>query len=148
MADQARAGRLAKRILEIVASGIEREIKDHRLELVTITDCRVTGDLHDATVYYTVRGRTIDEEPDWEMAEEALNRARGQLRSMVGRGTGVRYTPTLNFKVDTVPAASAHMEELLAKTRQRDAELAKQAANAKPAGGEDPYIHSDDPEEG
>ena len=144
MADPARARRLAKRILEIVATGIEREIKDRRLELVTITDCRVTGDLHDATVFYTVRGRTLEEEPDWESARAALERARGQLRSMVGRGTGVRYTPTLAVEVDTVPAASAHMEDLLAKARARDAELAAAARDAKPAGDADPYRHDDE----
>lgn len=139
MADPARARRLAKRILEIVASAIEREIKDRRLEFVTITDCRVTGDLHDATVFYTVRGRTLDEEPDLEAAAEALERAKGQLRSLVGRGTGVRYTPTLSFEVDTVPEASAHLEELLERTRRRDAELAEQAKSAQPAGDADPY---------
>lgn len=139
MADPARARRLAKRILEIVASAIEREIKDRRLEFVTITDCRVTGDLHDATVFYTVRGRTLDEEPDLDAAAEALERAKGQLRSLVGRGTGVRYTPTLTFEVDTVPEASAHLEELLERTRRRDAELAEQAKSARPAGDADPY---------
>ena len=110
MADPARARRLSKRIQEIVASAIEREIKDRRLEFVTITDCRVTGDLHDATVFYTVRGRTLDEEPDYESAAAALEKAKGQLRSLVGRGTGVRYTPTLAFEVDTVPEISAHLE--------------------------------------
>ena len=139
MADPARARRLAKRIQEIVASAIEREIKDRRLEFVTITDCRVTGDLHDATVFYTVRGRTLDEEPDYESAAAALEKAKGQLRSLVGRGTGVRYTPTLAFEVDTVPEISAHLEELLDKTRARDAELAEQARNAKPAGDANPY---------
>lgn len=139
MADPARARRMAKRIQELVAAAIEREVKDRRLELVTITDCRVTGDLHDATVFYTVRGRTIDEEPDWAMAEEALGRARGQLRSLVGRNLGVRYTPTLTFEVDTVPEQSAHLEELLEATRRRDAELAEQRKNAVPAGDADPY---------
>ena len=139
MADPARARRLAKRILEIVASAIEREIKDRRLEFVTITDCRVTGDLHDATVFYTVRGRTLEEEPDLDAAAEALERAKGQLRSLVGRGTGVRYTPTLTFEVDTVPEASAHLEELLERTRRRDAELAERAKSARPAGDADPY---------
>lgn len=139
MADPARARRLSKRIQEIVASAIEREIKDRRLEFVTITDCRVTGDLHDATVFYTVRGRTLDEEPDYELAAAALEKAKGQLRSLVGRGTGVRYTPTLAFEVDTVPEISAHLEELLDKTRARDAELAEQARNAKPAGDANPY---------
>ena len=139
MADPARARRLSKRIQEIVASAIEREIKDRRLEFVTITDCRVTGDLHDAAVFYTVRGRTLDEEPDYESAAAALEKAKGQLRSLVGRGTGVRYTPTLAFEVDTVPEISAHLEELLDKTRARDAELAEQARNAKPAGDANPY---------
>ena len=146
MADPARAARMAKRIQEVVAAAIEREVKDRRLELVTITDCRVTGDLHDATVFYTTRGRTIDEDPDWEAAAEALHRARGQLRSLVGRSLGVRYTPTLSFEVDTVPEVSAHMEELLAKTRARDAELAKLREGAAPAGDTDPYRRDDEPE--
>lgn len=139
MADNARAARLAKRIQTIVASAIEREVKDRRLELVTVTDTRVTGDLHDATVFYTVRGRSIDDEPDYDEAAEALHRARGQLRKLVGDQLGVRFTPTLSFEVDTVPEASAHMEELLARARARDAELAKLKENAKPAGDANPY---------
>ncbi|HJD78135.1 ribosome-binding factor A [Corynebacterium pollutisoli] len=139
MADNARAARLAKRIQTIVASAIEREVKDRRLELVTVTDTRVTGDLHDATVFYTVRGRDISDEPDYDAAAEALHRARGQLRKIVGDQLGVRFTPTLSFEVDTVPEASAHMEELLARARARDAELAKLKENAKPAGDANPY---------
>lgn len=139
MADHARAARLAKRIQTIVATAIEREVKDRRLELITVTDTRVTGDLHDATVFYTVRGRTIDEEPNYDEAAEALHRARGQLRKIVGDQLGVRFTPTLAFEVDTVPEASAHMEALLAKARARDAELAKLKENAKPAGDANPY---------
>nr|VDG63410.1 ribosome-binding factor A [Streptococcus thermophilus] len=139
MADNTRAQRLAKRIQTIVASAIERQIKDRRLELVTVTDVRVTGDLHDATVYYTVRGEGIDDEPDYEAAEEALNRHRGQLRKIVGDELGVRFTPTLTFELDTVPEASARMEELLARARARDEELAQLKKNAKPAGAADPY---------
>ncbi|MHA2789210.1 30S ribosome-binding factor RbfA [Corynebacterium sp. S7] len=139
MADNPRANRLAKRIQTIVASAIERQIKDRRLELVTITDTRVTGDLHDATVYYTVRGKTIDEDPDYDQAAEALNRARGQLRKIVGDDLSVRFTPTLAFELDTVPEASARMEELLAKAKARDEELAKLKENARPAGDANPY---------
>lgn len=145
MVDHARAARMAKRILTIVANAIELEIKDRRLEYVTITDCKVTGDLHDATVFYTVRGKTVDAEPDMQAAAEALKRARGQLRKIVGDQLGVRFTPTLAFEVDTVPEASAHMEALLAKARARDEELRKLAEHAQPAGEADPYKH---PEEG
>ena len=59
MADRARAARMAKRIQTIVANTIEHSVKDRRLELVTITDTQLTGDLHDATVFYTVRGLSL-----------------------------------------------------------------------------------------
>ena len=90
MADPARARRLAKRIAKIVASGLEHEVKDPRLTMVTITDVKVTGDLRDATVYYTVLGETVDAPPDTAGAAAALASATGVLRSLVGRATGVR----------------------------------------------------------
>ena len=86
MVDQARARRLAKRITQIVAAALEHEVKDPRLAMVTITDTRVTGDLREATVYYTVLGETVDAEPDSAGAAAALASATGVLRSLVGRG--------------------------------------------------------------
>lgn len=139
MVDHARAARMAKRIQQIVATAIERQIKDPRLEFVTITDTRLTGDLHDATVFYTVRGKTVDSEPDTDAAEAALAKAKGQLRKIVGDQLSVRFTPTLSFSLDTVPEASAHFEELLARAKAHDAALKEQSAGARPAGDEDPY---------
>ena len=147
MVDHARAARMAKRIQVLVAEAIEFSIKDRRLELVTVTDCRVTGDLHDATIFYTVRGRTVDEEPDTAEAAEALHRARGKLRKIVGDQLGVRFTPTLSFELDTVPDTSAYMEEVLERARKRDAEVAELARGAKPAGAEDPYRKKERPQE-
>jgi ribosome-binding factor A len=146
--DQARANRLAKRIAQIVASAIEYEIKDPRLTRVTITDARVTGDLHDATVFYTVLGETVDAEPDAEGAAAALASATGVLRSMVGQRTGVRFTPTLSFIRDAVPEGAKRFDELLARARDSDAEVARLAAGATPAGDPDPYKapREDDPE--
>jgi len=139
MADPARARKLAKRIAQIVATAIEHEIKDSRLEFVTVTDTKVTNDLHDATVYYTVRGARVDEEPDLQTAAMALEKAKGALRTRVGAGTGVRYTPTLTFVADTVPDTARHMEELLARARALDEEVARAAVGARPAGDADPY---------
>lgn len=139
MADPARARRLAKRISAIVASAIDYEIKDPRLEGVTITDAKVSGDLHDATLYYTVMGRTLDDEPDYNGAAMALEKAKGVLRSKVGAGTGVRYTPTLAFVRDTVPDAAHRMEELLQRARAADADLERVRHGAKHAGDPDPY---------
>lgn len=139
MVDQARARRLAKRISQIVAAALEHEVKDPRLAKVTITDTRVTGDLQEATVYYTVLGETVDAEPDLQGVAAALNSATGVLRSLVGAGTGVRRTPSLTFVADIVPDEARRMEELLARTRESDAEVARLAASARPAGDADPY---------
>ncbi|TLF61274.1 30S ribosome-binding factor RbfA [Nocardia cyriacigeorgica] len=144
MADQARARRLAKRISAIVATAIEYEVKDPRLRFVTVTDAKVTGDLRDATVYYTVMGETVDAEPDYTAAAAGLEKAKGVLRSKVGAGTGVKFTPTLSFVLDTVPDAARQMEDLLAKARAADDEVAKVAANATHAGEPDPYKDSDE----
>jgi ribosome-binding factor A len=139
MVDHARARRLAKRITHIVADALEHEVKDPRLNMVTITDTRVTGDLREATVYYTVIGETVDSDPDVVGVAAALASATGVLRSMVGAGTGIRHTPSLAFVLDQVPDEARRMEELLAATRASDAEVARLAAGAVPAGDPDPY---------
>jgi ribosome-binding factor A len=139
VADAPRARRLAKRIAQIVASALEHEVKDPRLAKVTITDAKVTADLHDATVYYTVLPETLDGDPDTVGAAAALESAKGVLRTLVGQGTGVRFTPTLAFIADTVPDDARRIDELLARARAADAEVARLANGASPAGDPDPY---------
>ena len=139
MADAPRARKLAKRIAQIVASALEHEVKDPRLTSVTITDAKITGDLRDATVYYTVLGETLDTAPDLAAAAAALDSAKGVLRTKVGQGTGVRFTPTLTFVADTIPEDSRHIDDLLARAKEADAEVARIANGAQPAGDPDPY---------
>jgi ribosome-binding factor A len=136
MVDAGRARRLAGRIKQIVATQIEMHIKDPRLGMVTLTDVRVTGDLHDATIFYTVFG---DDAAHADSAR-ALESAKGVLRSEVGRQTGVKFTPTLTFKVDSLPEDVRHIDDLLAVAAKADAEVeAVRRRGAKPAGDPDPY---------
>ena len=135
MVDAGRARRLAGRIKQIVATGIEMQVKDPRLGMVTITDVRVSGDLHDATIFYTVLGS--DEERAASAA--ALESAKGVLRSEVGRQTGVRFTPTLTFTLDALPDTAQHIDELLAVAAAADARVEAVRRDAKPAGDADPY---------
>ncbi|PFG28522.1 30S ribosome-binding factor RbfA [Corynebacterium renale] len=144
MADNSRASRMAKRIQQIVATALEREIRDPRVSGVTITDTRMTGDLHDATVFYTVMGDSVGAEPDYEAAAAGLERVKGQLRKIVGDELSVRFTPTLSFEIDTVPEASASLEAVLQRARERDAQLAEQKKNATPAGDANPYKIDED----
>ncbi len=91
---------------------------------MTITDAKVTADLHDATVYYTVMGRTLHDEPNCAGAAAAGTGQR-VLRTKVGAGTGVRFTPTLTFTLDTISDSVHRMDELLARARAADADLAR-----------------------
>ena len=77
--------------------------------------------------------------PDYAGVAAALASATGTLRTKVGAGTGVRFTPTLTFQRDTVPDAALRMEELLARARAADADVAKIREGAVPAGDADPY---------
>ena len=135
MADAARARKLADRIKVVVAEMLELRVKDPRLGFVTVTDVRVTNDLQEATVFYTVLG----DDTERTGTAAALESAKGVLRAEVGRQTGVRRTPTLAFVADAVPETAKHIEELLAKVAASDAEVLQRAAQASYAGEPDPY---------
>ncbi|MEV5847377.1 30S ribosome-binding factor RbfA [Streptomyces sp. NPDC048179] len=136
MADNARAKRLADLIREVVAQKLQRGIKDPRLGThVTITDTRVTGDLREATVFYTVYG----DEEERKAAAAGLESAKGILRSEVGRAAGVKFTPTLAFVADALPDTARNIEDLLDRARQSDAAVREASAGADYAGDADPY---------
>lgn len=139
MADSARARKVADRIKVLTAEALRDRVKDERLGMVTITDVRVTGDLQQSTIFYTVLGD----------AEELANNAaalqdnKGRIRSYIGQGLGIRLTPSIEFVADALPEGAAHMEQLLAEARKRDEELAR-SRGAQYAGDADPYRRDDE----
>ena len=138
-----RVVRLADQIKVIVAEMLERRIKDPRLGFVTVTDVRLTGDTHDATVFYTVLGS----EEEHARTAAALRSATGLIRSKVGQQLGLKFTPTIEFVPDAVPENARQIEDLLAQARSVDAEVAERAAGAAYAGEADPYKHDEVVEE-
>ena len=132
--DASRARRLADRISEIVAEMLERRIKDPRLGFVTVTEARVTSDLREATVYYTVYG-SEEEQAD---TAAALQSATGIIRSEVGRLIGLRHTPSLEFIADELPENAQRIDDLVAAARRKDEELARASEGAQWAGDPDP----------
>ena len=135
MADHARARKMSDRIKVIVAEMLEKRIKDPRLGFITVTDVRVTHDIREASVFYTVYG---DDESRAATAA-ALESAKGVIRSEVGKQTGVKFTPTLEFIPDAIPETAAHLEELLKQAAVADAAVHEQAVQATYAGEADPY---------
>ena len=104
-----RSEKVADRIKVVVANTLETKVKDPRLGFVTITDVRVTGDLQNASVFYTVFG----DHDQQAKTKAALESAKGLLRSAVGHDLGTRITPTLEFFSDALPEAAQQMESLL-----------------------------------
>lgn len=135
MTDAARARRLAERITKIVAEMLERRVKDPRLGFVTVTEARLTNDLREATVFYTVYGSGDEREE----TAAALRSATGVIRAEVGRQLGLRHTPSLAFVADVLPENAQRIEDLVAAARSADAELAKSREGKQWAGDPDPY---------
>ena len=137
MSSEARQRKLADRIQVIVAESLEKRVKDPRLGFITVTDVRITGDLREASVFYTVYG---DDAQRQETAA-ALESAKGLLRSEVGKQTGIKFTPTLAFIPDAIPDTARHVEDLLRVAAEADAAVHQQAEVATYAGEADPYRH-------
>lgn len=135
MTDPARVRRHAERVRELVASVVRTQIKDPRLGMLTITDARITADLREATVFYTVLGGAAAEAG----TAAALDSANGLLRSTVGKALGLRHAPTLTFILDNVLDQAKRIEELLEAARDADAQVQRIAAAAEYAGEPQPY---------
>lgn len=130
-----RVRKIADRIKVIVAEMLERRIKDPRLGFVTVTDVRLTGDSQQATIFYTVFGA----EDEVAGTAAALESAKGLIRSEVGKQLGMRHVPSLDFIRDALPETARHLDEVLARAKEIDEQVAATALGATYAGGEDPY---------
>jgi ribosome-binding factor A len=130
-----RFAKTAEQVKVVIAEMLQRRIKDPRLGFVTVTDVRMTGDGHEASVFYTVLG---DADARAESAV-ALASATGVLRSAVGKHLGMKFTPSLTFILDAVEEDAARLEDVLARAKALDAAVAAQAEGASYAGDSDPY---------
>jgi len=147
-----RVRKIADRIQVIVAEMLERRIKDPRLGFVTVTDVRVSGDTQQATIFYTVLGGVDGAEADAVATEVALNSAKGLIRSEVGKQLGMRHVPTIDFVLDALPESARAIDDLLARARQSDEQVAAVREGANYAGEADPYKKpredDEDPDDG
>jgi len=135
MTDPAKVRRQAERVKELVAEVVRTQIKDPRLGMITITDSRITADLREATIFYTVLGDVAEQ----TATAAALESAKGLLRSTVGRALGLKHSPTIAFVQDVVQDTVKHIDELIAAARESDAKVHQIAAGARYAGDAQPY---------
>ncbi|GAC1542178.1 MAG: ribosome-binding factor A [Myxococcales bacterium] len=130
MSTHSRPERVAQMIQQQLGILFARgELKDPRLGLVTITGCKVSPDLRQARVYWTVHG---DEKVRKETTA-GLGASRGYLRREIGQALGLRVVPDLSFTYDEAIDRGDRIEQLLREAKQ--AERRRQVKEAAP--GED-----------
>ncbi|MDR0783565.1 MAG: 30S ribosome-binding factor RbfA [Propionibacteriaceae bacterium] len=132
--------KIAEQIKAIVAKMLGSRIQDPRLGFVTITEVRLSKDWRTAEVFYSVFG---DAEAV-QASQDALEAAKGQIRTAVAKGIPMRFTPLIEFVLDRLPETSGQFEALLASVKAADAEIAAKAEGAEFAGEADPYEHPRD----
>jgi ribosome-binding factor A len=91
-----RSDRVGDMVREVLCEMLLRDLKDPRLETITITDVVLTQDLKLGTVYFSARGDQARE----EAALHGLQSAAGYIRKRLGKELRLRYIPDLSFKVD------------------------------------------------
>ena len=109
MADHGRSRRVGEQIKRGIGELIQRELRDPRLQWVTVTAVKVTPDFSHATIYFTILGEAtaVDE------ALRGLERSAGFLRSKLGKQLKMRIVPQLHFKHDESVERGSYMETLI-----------------------------------
>lgn len=92
-----RSHRLADQIAREMAMALLEDVRDPRLELVTISGVTLNADLSIAQVFYTMSG----DEARLAGAAKALDQARGFLRTQLGKRLSMKFVPDLRFSRDT-----------------------------------------------
>lgn len=122
--DFSRTDRVAQQIQKEVAVIIQREIKDPRVGMATVSSVEVSKDLSFARVFITFYN---NDEQQMKKAAEILNEAAGFIRSLIGKRIRVRIVPELRFVLDNSLMHGMHIsnlvDEVIAKDRKKQQEV-------------------------
>ncbi len=113
--------KIAQAVREVVAMSLLTDLKDPRVEHVTITGATVAGDGRQAKVFFTV----FENDPAKERkALAGLTSAAGFLQQKCARRIDARYTPKLQFVVDEGAKNLMKINEILQRERMANAQAA------------------------
>ncbi|WP_313469731.1 30S ribosome-binding factor RbfA [Carnobacterium sp.] len=105
-----RTGRVAQEIQKEVNDILIKRVRDPRVADVTITEVKVTGDLQQATIYYSILS---EKEKDLENVQMGLEKATGLIRRELGQRLTLYKTPELKFERDESVLYGSRIDELL-----------------------------------
>lgn len=113
-----RSRRVEHQVQRILAELLAREVKDPRVQSLSITAVEMSSDLSVARVFFTL----LDPEDSPQSAQEGLEKASGYLRKQLGRNLRLRHVPELRFRHDESVAAGSRLSRLIDEARRRDEE--------------------------
>ncbi|HEY5624162.1 MAG TPA: 30S ribosome-binding factor RbfA [Gammaproteobacteria bacterium] len=114
--DYPRKLRVAAELQRALNSLLATEVKDPRLDEITVSEVEVSGDLSVARIRFS----TLDPDSDPAPVLEGLSKAGGFLRSRVGQILGLRRTPELRFEHDESARAGIEIGALIDAAVARD----------------------------
>lgn len=112
-----RVDRLAGEIQREVDDILLKRVRDPRVQGITITGVDVTGDLQQATIYYSLLS---DLASDGEKAQEGLDKATGLIRSELGSRLNIFKTPEIKFVRDPSVAYGSRIDQLINQLHQQE----------------------------
>ncbi|MDX5628331.1 MULTISPECIES: 30S ribosome-binding factor RbfA [unclassified Brenneria] len=115
-----RTQRVAQEMQKEIAIIIQREVKDPRIGMATVSGVEVSRDLAYAKVFVTFLN---DNEPDQvKTAVKALQDASGFIRMLLGKAMRLRVVPELTFSYDNSLVEGMRMSNLVTNVVRHDAE--------------------------
>jgi ribosome-binding factor A len=88
---------------------LQRELNDPAIGFVTVTDVELSPDLQYARVFVS----SLAAGAEGEQAVKALQKANGRIRFLLGQRARLRFTPQLEFRLDTTAARASNIEQIL-----------------------------------
>ncbi len=102
--------RIGEEIKREVSEILSVELKDPGLKKMTsVTDVDVSRDLGHAKIYVSIYGDVADQ----DRILKILEKAKGFIRSEIGKRVRLRHTPEIEFRLDRSMEYGAHIEQVL-----------------------------------
>ena len=112
-----RADRVAQQIQREIAVILQREVKDPRVGMVTVSDVELTRDLQHAKIFVTFFLNEVD---DIEAGVKVLNDASGYIRILLGKAMKLRVVPEIRFVYDKTLVEGMRISNLVTNTVRDD----------------------------
>jgi ribosome-binding factor A len=130
----------AEAIREVVSMAILRELKDPRIQDVTVTYVEVSPDLRHAKVHVSVMGN----ETKQKLSLKGLASAAGFLQTRIAERIDTRYTPRLQFVLDQGVKHSIEVSRILSELFPKESTSPDDAASEAADGAGEPASEQDD----